>query len=99
MDKCTECRNRQIGDIPCRACGVGIMRGSWKRPCVLYTCDVCGESLAGASFWYSCEEDKTEYQVEVVMQELSSRQLEQHGISYAVLPQVEYSMYWDCGKR
>ena len=139
MDKCTDCRNQKIGEIPCCACGVGIMHGKWESPCILYTCDVCGESFTGAGFWYPCEEEKTEYQVEIVMQELSSRQLvflagrlsvpvlqmkaeleknrtlertfclsdvmelsrqlEQNGILYAVFPQIEYSMYWNCGER
>lgn len=75
MDKCTECQNRKIGEIPCCACGAGIMHGKWEHPCILYTCNTCGESFVGASIWYPCEEEKTEYQVEIVMPELSTRQL------------------------
>ena len=75
MDKCRECQNRIIGNIPCRVCGMGIMHGKWESPSILYTCDACGESFVGSGFWYPCEEEKTKYQVEIAMQELSSEKL------------------------
>lgn len=75
INKCEECKNRKIADVPCYRCKSGIMSGRWDGSSILYICQSCGASIVGDGFWAACQLDETEYQVKMQTSPLSNTQI------------------------
>lgn len=75
MNQCQTCKSTTVSDIECPTCRYGVMKGEWEMPCIVYTCQSCGERIVGGSFWYPCMTEDKKYQVQITAEKLSQQQL------------------------
>lgn len=89
MGQCQTCRSTTVSDITCPMCRHGVMKGEWKMPCIVYTCQGCGKQIVGGSVFYPCMMDDKKYQVQIKEEKLSKKQL-LAAAGYLKLPVLQF---------
>lgn len=67
MDKCKLCIKKKVFPREiCQNCGAEDVEVVLEGACLVGTCQKCGASFVGSSFFMPCETDETEYRVRIV---------------------------------
>lgn len=80
MDRCEQClKNKDFACEVCSACGAEAVQITLDGACLIGTCQKCGWSYVGSSFFMPCEVDREEYRFKLQNQECSKELLRELG--------------------